>query len=190
MHWHPTELSSIFHHFPHSFSDLLHREDKELVKAGWPGLLLKKRDPVGEPSQSAIGRDIDPSIARSQQNIGLLMHEHLLTLPEYVAQTAEAEQLIQHWEKILLEQPHRLAEAHLESWHHEESKQFWQEHLRHHDVEHHLHPLDDWEKVAGTPLISQADLGTLKAKQWHDLVIRQRLHNLDLANMAHYAGSH
>lgn len=175
----------LFHHLPHSYHDLLHHEDKALVKAGASGL-VRKSDP--SPLIS-IEKSIDPGIDRSTQNLGLLVADYIRMLPDYVPETEQAEALIKHWKKILLEQPQRLAEAHLDSWNSQHSRAFWHEHLRHFSTDmgitadHFPNAIDDWERAAGAPTPPIKVQGILKEKQWQDLVMRQRLHNLDLDNM-------
>ena len=181
MEWHWTEALNVFHHFPHSIGDLLHHENKALVKAGIPGLMIKPATAV-----SAIEKDIDPAISRSQQNFGLLIRDYLHTLPEYTSETKPADALLEHWRKILLEQPQRLAEAHMHSWNNERSRGFWHERLSHYktdfgiSADHFPTAMDDWERSAGSVIPTPKALSAMKTKQWQDLVIRQRIHKLDL----------
>ena len=201
MEWHWSDALSIFHHFPHSLGDLLHHENPELVKAGLPGLILTGKAPVTTPvvlsgatssSSITLEKDIDPAIARSQQNFGLLIRDYLHTLPEYKAETHQGEVLLEHWRNILLEQPQRLAEAHLDSWNNERSRHFWHERLSHYSTDfgivadHFPNAMDDWERSAGTIAPDPKTLGILKTHQWQDLVIRQRLHKLDIDNMSRF----
>lgn len=179
-----TDLSHLFHHYPRSFHDLLHHEDAALVKAGAPGLIK-----TAPPPQSAIQKDADPAINRSSQNFGLLLHDYFKELPAYSAQNDAGEALLRHWRKILQEQPQRLAEAHFDSWNNERSRHFWLEHLKHHEQSPHFPTvLDDWERSAGTVTPPPVALGMMKTRQWQDLVIRQRIHKLDLYNMGYTPG--
>ena len=185
-HW--TDTLSIFHHLPRSLGDLMHHEDKELLKAGASGLRIKES--TSSP-KIAIEKDIDPAISRSQQNFGLLVHDYLSAVPEYASETAQGEALLEHWRKILLEQPQRLAEAHLDSWNNERSRHFWHERLHHYKTDfgiaadHFPTAIDDWERSAGSVVPDMKTLGVMKTKQWQDFVIRQRIHNLDLFIMNH-----
>jgi|GEM_PF-2077450 len=198
MHWHLREALALFHHMPHSLGDLLHHEDKALVKAGAAGIIAQPsgiRHSLILPDSGAdaapriaIEKDIDPGVSRSEQNLGLLIQDYLHSLPEYSAHTMEGEALLQHWRKILLEQPQRLAEAHMDSWNNERSRLFWKERLSHqasHLDDQIIHPVDDWERSAGTLVPPTRILGLIDSRRWQDLVIRQRLHNLELRNTGH-----
>lgn len=204
MEWHWPEALTLYHHLPHSIGDLLHHEDKTLVSAGVPGivkdgggkhhrLILPDTITGGTDTSSAaprvaIEKDMDPAISRSQQNLGLLMRDYLRSLPGYSAHSMEGEALLAHWRRILLEQPQRFAEAQMHSWSGERLRLFWQERLNRHKSEYDIdkdpiiHPVDDWERSAGAFVPPQKMLGTMKSKQWQDLVIRERLHKLDLRN--------
>jgi hypothetical protein len=201
MEWHFSDIASIFHHLPHSLGDLLNHEDKSLVSAGAPGLVIK---PSGEggghrlilPDSasgdsgvipgSGIEKDMEPS--RAQQDFSLIIRDYLRGLPGFSAQNRQGEALLAHWRRILLEQPRRLAEAQLETWNDERFREFWKERLSHYSTDFGigdgkgLFPADDWERAAGTLVPSIDRLGGIKSKQWQDLVIRQRLHNLDIKN--------
>ncbi len=87
---------------------------------------------TGGAAESAIDKDLDPAITRSQQNFGLLVRDYLHNLPGYHSQGNESEALLEHWRKILLKQPQRLAEAHMHSWNSERSQLFWQGKLKPH----------------------------------------------------------
>lgn len=179
-------FSTLFHHYPHALHDLLHHEDKTLVTAGLQGLKVTR------PSSAvSIEKERDASISRSSQNFELLIKDYLHTLPDYTAETAQGEALLEHWRKIISEQPHRIAEAHLESWNNERSRHFWQERLSHYKTDFGIHAdhfptaLDDWERAAGTVIVPAKALGHMQEKQWQDLLIRQRIHNLELYNTGH-----
>ena len=193
MHWHWTEALSVFHQLPHAFGDLVHHEDKSLIQAGASGLVRKPPtlfSSTGSPSTIGIEKDIDPGVSRSEQNLGLLVRDYLQALPEYVPETEQAEALLRHWKKILTEQPERLAQAHLDALHSKTSLHFWKEHLNHLTTDfgvksdHFPNAIDDWERSAGAFTPPPQTLGILKTKQWQDLVIRQRIHKLDLDNMS------
>jgi hypothetical protein len=175
--WHDT--LHILHHLPHAHHDLLHHEDKKLVQAGVPGLIRKD---AGPPPLIGIEKNIDPGISRTEHNLGLLVRDYLHTLPDYIPETEEGEALMRHWRKILMDQPQRLAEMHMDSWNSERSRQFWRERLKHYaeDPSHYHGVIDDWERSAGAEGTPPANLGLVKSRQWHDLVIRQRLHKADL----------
>ena len=183
MQWH--DALSLFHHLPHSYHDLLHHEDKALVKAGASGLV---RTSDAAPL-IGIEKSIDASIDRNQQNFELLVNDYLRQLPHYVPETEQAEQLLKHWRAILQEQPRRLAEAHLDSLNSEHARKFWHEHLSHYHTDlgitadHFPEAMIDWERAAGSPMPPVKVQGLIKSKQWQELVLRQRLHNLDLDNM-------
>ncbi len=182
-----TDISALFHHYPRSLHDLMHHEDKTLLAEGLPGIRAK---PAGSV-HSNIEKDLDPAIARSQQNFGLLVRDYLHTLPEYSSQTEAGEALLRHWRKILMEQPQRLAESHMDSWNNERSRHFWQDRLKHYHTDFGIHAdhfptaMDDWERSAGAVTPPPEALRIMKTKQWQDLLIRQRIHNLDLYNMSH-----
>lgn len=192
MHWQWTELLELLHHFPHAIHDLAHREDKQIVQAGLPGLVMHPPGVANPIPAGVLEKDIDPAIDRSRQNLGLLVKEYLATLPQYQAHTPESQALLEHWRKILQEQPERLSQAKLESWKHEHAGHFWRDRLNRYTAyvgtgpEHFPNPLDDWERSAGSVPPPQFTLGAMKTKQWQDMVIRQRLHDLDQANMARY----
>ncbi|MBY0406094.1 MAG: hypothetical protein K2Q01_00240 [Rickettsiales bacterium] len=187
MKWEIPHLHGAWHHLPHALTDLLHKEDEALVKAGAPGLTVRRQQAA---PRIAIEKDIDPAISRSEQNMALLIHDYLETLPQFSASDQHSEALLEHWRKIILEQPQRLAEAHLDSWHNERSRAFWKEKLKHYDTSFGIHAdafplaMDDWERSAGAGIIPLKTLASLKTKQWQDLVIRERLHKLDLLNMS------
>jgi hypothetical protein len=193
MEWHWTEFFTLLHHLPHSVDDLLHHEDKELVKAGIMGFTVKApldrqkhhlilpdkiiAPPTAPSGEISIEKDIDPSVSRSQQNIGLLIHDYLHKLPVYEPNSKEAALLLEHWRKILVEQPQRLAQAKTTYWHSEKAKEFWQERIRRTKPDHIIY-MEDWEHSAGAPAPHPSTLGARQEKQWQDLVIRNRLHNL------------
>lgn len=179
-----SNITIFFHHYPHALHDLMHHEDKTLLQKGAKGISATR------PSNSIdIEKNIDPGIARSEQNLGLLIQDYLKTLPEYTSETHQSEALIEHWRKLLTEQPRRLAEAHLESWNNEKSRHFWHERLQHYHTDfgikadHFPNAIDDWERSAGTFSPPAHAQGPIKTKQWEDLLIRQRIHLLDLHNM-------
>lgn len=186
--WHPQEWFSLVHHLPHSLHDLLHHEDKALVHAGISGLTPQPSREEQKPpliltdniaSHAAGGlsleKDIDPAIARSQHNIGLLIHDYLHTLPVYEANSKEAELLLEHWRKILLLQPERLAEAKTSYWHSDKAKEYWQEHIHRLKADPLVYS-GEWDLAASLSALHPQALGARKSRQWQDLVIRQRLH--------------
>ena len=183
MEWHWIENLSIFHHLPRSLGDLLRHEDKNLLKAGLPGLVIETK---ASTSRSAIEKDIDPAISRSQQNFSLLITDYLHTLPVYSSENEQTDALLAHWRKILLEQPQRLAESHMDSWNNERSRSFWHERLKCYKTDcgitsdYFPTTIDDWERSAGSVVPPPEFLKAMQSKQWQDLVIRQRIHTLDL----------
>jgi hypothetical protein len=186
--WHWPDALHLFHHVPHALGDLLHHEDAALVSAGVAG--LRRVPPEGTASPGiGIEKNMDPGVARSEQNVGLLVRDYVRTLPGYVAESEPSAALLEHWRTLLLEQPQRLAEAHLASWNSDRSRAFWHERLSHYRTDCGIssdtfpNALDDWERAAGTVPPPLATLGTLKSKQWQDLLIAQRMHLLDLKNM-------
>ncbi len=182
MQWHWHEWPSLLHHLPHSVTDLLHREDKQLVDVGIGGftVAVPKEDQKHKliipeaPDIVAIEKAIDPAVARSQQNMELLIHDYLHTLPVYVPSSKAAEQLLEHWRKIMLEQPQRIAEAKEAFWNSEKAKAYWQERLKHIHPDHIVYQ-GDWELAAGTPVPPPEIQSAMQQKKWQDLVIRQRL---------------
>lgn len=190
MQWHLPDIPLLFHHLPHAVADLQKREDPRLVAAGIgqlkpvaPKLAVKHRlilpHDDASPATIAIEKDINPSFARSEQNLGLLLHDYLHTLPEYTPSGKDAEALLEHWRVLLTEQPQRLAEAHLELWNTDHAKHFWQDRLKLHPLEHeaapHVPMPFDWERTAGAPAPDISQLGQLKVQQWRDLIIRNRM---------------
>jgi hypothetical protein len=183
MHWNPMEILELFHLLPHAHHDLLAHEDKALVAAGAPGIIRS----AGTPPAVSIEKSIDPAIDRSAHNMGLLIRDYVRRLPGYISQTEQAEALMQHWRKLLLEQPERLAQAQLSSWNSARSRHFWHERLRHLTSDHFPEAMDadrieSWERSAGTPQLPTRAQGIVKTRQWQELVLRQRLHTLDLDN--------
>lgn len=185
MDWHLPELLSIWHHLPRAQAHLESREDAALVKQALSGF---QRLEVRPSEVLALEKSMDPSISRTEANIGLLVRDYLRSLPGFHASDHASQALVEHWRKLLLEQPRRLAEAHLESWNDERTQSFWKERLSHFrtDVPGVDFQLDaeDWERAAGMPAVHPQLLGHTKEKQWQDLVIRQRLHLLDMKNMS------
>jgi hypothetical protein len=180
-----TDLAALFHHYPHALHDLMHHEDKTLVQKAHPKISRTK----STSPQSHIEKSIDPAITRTGQNLDLLVRDYLHTLPGYESENHIGEALLEHWRKILQEQPKRIAEAHLESWNTERSRHFWHERLTQYHTDFGIHAdhfpnaLDDWERAAGTVPPPTKALAAMKTKQWEDLIIRQRIHLLDLHNM-------
>jgi hypothetical protein len=172
MEWHWHELSSLFHHLPHSVAELLHHEDPAIVKAGIMDFVVQ---PPASSGVIAIEKDIDPAVSRSQQNMELLLRDYLHTLPVFVPNSKAAEQLLEHWRKIMLDQPQRIAEAKESFWHSEKAKAYWQERLKHVAPDHVIYQ-GEWELAAGTPIPPPEIMNLMEQKKWRDLVIQQRLH--------------
>lgn len=123
MEWHWTELPSLLHHLPEALHNLLTHEDKDLVKAALYDInpsahadTVRHRlilpdamhdESEGAPSEGSIEKTMDAGVLRAEQNLHLLAHDYLAMLPDYKASSAYAEQLIEHWHRILLEQPKR-----------------------------------------------------------------------------------
>jgi len=188
MEWHWRELRSILHHLPHAVGHVLHHEDAALVKVGLPGIAL--RAPLDTGPRIVIEKDMDPSVARSEQNLGLLLHDYLHYLPQYDASTKEAEELLEHWRKIIAQQPQRLATARQSYWNSEHAKQFWQDRIGHYRAESGIAAdglpelADAWERVSGAEYpVHPAMSPDAKARQWEDLVIRNRMHKLTMAKV-------
>lgn len=194
MEWSWREALHLFHHLPHALHDLAHREDQGIVRAGLEELKLIHGDGgthrlilPKEAATHSIQKEEGFGQGRSEENLGLLLKDYLASLPGFEAQGHASEALLEHWRRILLEQPERLAQAHVELTAGERARRFWRERLKGYrtdiDGADMPHPVDDWERAAGTlptPMIFQGDS---KRRQWQDLVIRQRLHQLDLDNM-------
>lgn len=196
MHWYGDDIVRLLTHMPEALADLLHHEDIELVEKGieavkpyevapkhsliLPGTTGEKQ---GDIPDISLEKTIDPQVMRSTQNVGLLLHDYLHTLPGYEIHGPEGERLLKHWEELLLQQPTRLAAGQLAHWHSPRAKAFWQERLKHGNAEKHLEALaKEWEKSSGAELASHPlSEGESKGKQWQDLIIRQRLyhHTLD-----------
>ena len=197
MEWSWQDVLAFFHHVPHAVHDLRTREDAALVKAGLKDFqIIAKPDeqhrlilPARAGAELSVQKDMNPAMSRSEANLGLLLQDYLNNLPGYHAPTDASQALLEHWRHILLEQPRRLAEAHAEMATGERARSFWQDKLRH--MTTHVpgvdspNPVDDWERAAGAPLPSPRFLKEVKTKQWQDLVIRKRLHDLDRENMGH-----
>lgn len=191
MKWHLPDLPLLIHHLPREVAGLQSRENKELVKAGIAQLTPREATAAarhkiilpGEetpPDLIAIQKDISPALSRSEENLGLLLHDYVHALPEYVANGKDAEALLEHWRSLLTEHPQRLAETHTSPWSSEHAHHFWQERLQHHDPEKLRHQLtsQDWQLMAGAASVDKSELGQLKVQQWRDLIIRNRMHAL------------
>lgn len=196
MEWTWHDMLALFHHVPHAVHDLRKHEDTGLVQAGLKDmqLLLKPEArhtlilPQQDGAQLSLQKDTNPAMSRSEANLGLLLRDYLNTLPGYHAPTDASQALLEHWRRILLEQPRRLAEVHAELAAGERARSFWQERLKHLTTAVpgvDVHAVDDWERAAGAPLPLPKFLKEVKTKQWQDLVIRKRLHELDRKNMGH-----
>ncbi|NBO19159.1 MAG: hypothetical protein EBV03_08055 [Proteobacteria bacterium] len=196
MEWSWHDIMALFHHVPHAVDDLRKHEDAALVRAGLRDMqLLAKPEtrhtlilPQDAP-QLSVQKDINPAMSRSEANLGLLLRDYLNTLPGYHAPTDASQALLEHWRHILTEQPRRLAEVHAELSSGDRARHFWQDRLRHMTTAvpgvDSPNPVDDWERAAGAPLPLPRFLKEVKTKQWQDLVIRKRLHDLDRKNMGH-----
>lgn len=166
------------HSLPHALHDLLRHEDEDIVKKGMSALAVSK------PPQISIEKAIDPMAQRSAQNIGLLLHDYIKQLPSFDVSHADAEKLLEHWRKIILEQPQRLAYAKKTHWHDEQSKAFWHGKIAAHHNELGLttdnfpDAWDDWQRASGIghAIANAKQLPAMQQKQWQDLIIRSRLH--------------
>lgn len=201
MEWHWTELPSLLHHLPEALHDLLTHEDRELVKAALhdirppahadavrhrlilPDAVRNAADAT--PSESSIEKTMDAGVLRAEQNLHLLAQDYLAMLPDYQASSAYAEKLIEHWHRILLEQPKRLSEVQMAHHKSERTREFWAERLKQHasgkDADPHMLSIimENWQR-ADTPASHPHTLGARQTRQWQDLVIRNRLHLLTL----------
>lgn len=186
MEWHWPDLHALLHHLPQRLADLQRHEDTALVTAGMHDFtarapaegqihrLLLPQDASG----IGLGKEMDPAVSRSQQNMGLLVQDYLHSLPVYAPRSREAEALLEHWRRLLLEQPERLAQAKTSFWGTPQAKAFWQERVRRIRPDHVLYMDDDWERAAAVPAPHPAAPGAWQETQWRDLVIRNRLHHL------------
>lgn len=178
MQWHFEDIAAVMYSLPHALHDLVRHEDKALVEKGLKAIAFS-----GSP-QVSIEKTLDPIAQRSAQNIGLLLHDYINQLPSFDVSHSEGEELLEHWRKIMLEQPQRLAYAKNVHWHDEQSRAFWHDKVADHHNEFGITPdnfpdaWDDWQRAAGT-LHATSNLKQLPAmthKQWQDLIIRARLH--------------
>jgi hypothetical protein len=187
MKWTLDEIPGLIAHLPGAVHDLMRHEDQSLVGKGRPG--FQARPAANAPQESepglAIGKALDPRALREAVNLRLLVHDYLHDLPHYEAHSDHAEALLAHWQKILQEQPRRLAEAPQSFWKSPRAREYWHAHLKHHQPdfvpgdEGFLRAWDDWERSAGTPaILHPSQYGRSNGKQWQDLVIRTRLHHL------------
>lgn len=198
MEWKPADIPALLAHLPEALSDLRRHEDALLVQAGRAGVLISAPagveshriagigvlpKPEGDTPDISIEKAIEPLLERSAQNIGLLLHDYLSRLPTYHPHTSEGERLLAHWRHILDDQPRRLAVAQQSFWKSPESREFWKRQLARYRTEpdlspEHFHVLwEDWQRAAAAEAaLHPAQQGTMKARQWQDLVIRSRLH--------------
>lgn len=186
MVFNPKDIPSLITHLPQSVGDLVKHEDKALIESAAPLLLDAKpiAPPRGSPPKISIGKEADMGAGRDRQNMELLVHDWLHNLPDYDPEHEPVQRLIDHWQRVLKEQPKRLAEAQQAYWNTEEGKLFWHEMLKNHphamkvDAFHAI--WQEWERAAGvhpTPL--PPDLESMRQQQqWRDLVIRSRMHGL------------
>lgn len=204
MKWQLEELPVLFAHLPQAVHDLIRHEDPALVAAGKvafsptppteeqrhvvPDLMGAKVSSivpaaVGDVPDVSLEKTLDPLSQRAAQNMGLLLHDYLYHLPSYRTETQEGEKLLEHWRKILQEQPQRLAEARLSNWNDPKVREFWKHRLEKFRTDFGI-PVDafpeweEWQRLAGTQAqaIPPEKLAAAKARQWQDLVIRSRLH--------------
>jgi hypothetical protein len=191
MKWHVDDIPFLLTYLPHAVHDLMHHEDTALVNKTLKNLTAKENINTTHHYIStnapriSIEKTLDPIVQRSVQNIGLLLHDYISQLPTLDASSAETEKLLKHWREIMLKHPQHLATAHLSHWHDEKTKSFWRDKLQAHrkalgiSPETMLDAWDDWQRASGighatgNPLQMQA----MQHKQWHDLVIRSRLHH-------------
>lgn len=192
MKWHVQDIPFLLTHLPHAVRDLLHHEDAVMVRNALVHVQPDTSDAARRHhivTESApcisIEKTLDPMAQRAAQNIGLLLHDYISQLPSFDVSSAESKRLVEHWQKILLEQPQRLSTAHLSHGHDEKTKAFWREKLLAHSTALGISPeammdaWDDWQRASGIghttnhPLQQQA----MQEKQWQDLVIRSRLHH-------------
>jgi len=179
MHWHFEDIPLLIHNLPNAVHDLMRHEDKEIVQKGVSSL-----QKIAPPPKITIEKSLDPMAARSAQNIGLLLHDYLQQLPEFEVAGSDENELLEHWRKVLLEQPTRLAIAKSSHFHDDSTKAFWHDTIaKHHEKlglskEELLGDWDNWQRMEGTQrnLPDLARLSAAKQKQWQDLVIRSRLH--------------
>ncbi len=189
MHWHFEDIPFLIHNIPHALHDLMLHEDTETVKKTIAAIPVNR--PTSAPPKISIEKTIDPIAQRAAQNIGLLLHDYLNQLPSFDISHAESEKLLEHWRKVLLEQPHRLATAQQGHWHNDNSKTFWQNKIADHHAELGITPdnfidsWDDWQRASGaghsTGSINQ--LSAMKKKQWEETVMRARFHKEVMGRM-------
>jgi hypothetical protein len=192
MKWHIHDIGFLVSHLPHAVHDLIHHEDTALVKntlvnlkprveSGGIGL----QSVAGDPSVISIEKTLDPVAQRAAQNIGLLLHDYISQLPSFDVSDPEARRLVEHWRKIMLEQPERLSNVHLSHGHSEKTKNYWRDKLLSHSKALGISPevmMDAWDDWQRTSAIGH-DVGSLRQKQamqekqWQDLVMRARLHH-------------
>lgn len=217
MKWHLEDIPSLLAHLPHAVHDLMHHEDKLLVsdakKALRPVAMENMprhsviggsnvpipaptviRDAQREAPSVTIEKTMDPFTQRSAQNMELLIHDYMYHLPSYEAGSHEGEKLLEHWRKIIQEQPHRLAVAKSSYWNTPEAKAFWRQHLSTYRTDMGITAdafpeWADWQRMAGVhindanrEMRNPAQFSAAKARQWQDLVIRSRLHQITREN--------
>ena len=205
MKWHVDDIPFLLTHLPHAVHDLLHHEDATMVKKTLVNLkpnvdsTAPRHHILTEASPAiSIEKTLDPIAQRSAQNIGLLLHDYISQLPSFDVSDPEARRLVEHWRKIMLEQPERLATAHLSHGHDEKTKNYWRDKLLAHSKALGLSPevmmdaWDDWQRTSaighdiGNPLQKQA----MQEKQWQDLVMRARLHHETVMRNSGQSPSH
>lgn len=189
MKWHFEDIPLLIHNLPTALYDLIRHEDRELVKnaADKLSIIRPNVNKAAEKDKSSIisiEKTIDPMAQRAAQNIGLLLHDYINNLPSFEVSDADAEKLLKHWKKVILEQPQRLSVAKHGNWHNENSKAFWQKIIDDHHAELGItkenfpDAWDDWQRASAAfhNISNINQLPTMKRKQWQDLVIRSRLY--------------
>jgi len=191
MKWHVDDVPFLLLHLPQALHDLMHHEDaamvqKHLVNVNPRTDSAAPRHHIATdiPPRISIEKSLDPMAQRSVQNIGLLLHDYIQQLPDFEITGGDAEKLIEHWRKIMLEYPERLASGHSSNWLHEKTKAYWQDRLSGRatvptlSAAAFLDAWDDWERAAGAGHTTgaPAQLQAMQLRQWQDLVIRSRLH--------------
>lgn len=183
MEWHFKDIPLLIHNIPRALHDLMHHEDKELVKQGIANIAIPK-NVTSSATAISIEKTIDPMALRAAQNIGLLLHDYLQQLPSFEVSHSDGEKLLEHWRKIILEQPQRLAIAKRTHWHDENTKAFWHNKIVSHqkDIgitsENFPDAWYDWQRASGIghDIGNINQLQAMQQKQWQELMIRSRLH--------------
>ncbi len=202
MKWHVDDIPFLLTHLPHAVYDLMHHENVVMVQNTLanvkPDHVAPRHHIHADAPRISIEKTLDPIAQRSAQNIGLLLHDYMSQLPSFDVSDPEAMRLLEHWRKVMLEQPQRIATAHLSHGHDEKTKAFWRDKLLTQSKALGISPevmmeaWDDWQRTsgAGHPIAHPLQQQAMQERQWQDLVMRARLHHETVMRNSGQSPSH